>query len=245
MRYLGGKSRIAKQLVNFMSLEREPSMTWVEPFVGSAKVISLVKGHRIGADINHEMIALLKAIQGGWKPPKSVSKEFYNEVKNNQDKYTDHLKGFISIGCSFKAMRWSAYAENGPTRPKNMLGDNYALQSHNALMKLKPLLENIDFVSCDYKSLTIPPKSLIYCDPPYKNTVGYGFKFNHDLFYQWCRDKVDEGHLVFVSEYDLPNEFELVWSKKVNNLVSKNNSKTSIEKLYRLHKKPKFKLITY
>ena len=112
-------------------------------------------------------------------------------------------------------------------------------------MKLKPLLKNIELISCDYKSLTIPSRSLIYCDPPYSNTTGYGFVFNHDLFYQWCRDKVNEGHLVFVSEYNMPSDFKLVWSKEVPVSVSKNNNQTKIEKLYRLHKKPKFKLITY
>jgi len=237
MRYLGGKSRIAKKLVNFMSLERDSNMAWVEPFVGSAKVISLVKGPRIGADINHEIIALLKAIKGGWEPPKSVSKEFYNEVKSNQHKYQDHLKGFISFGCSFGGSRWAGYAE---VTEKN----DYALQSYNSLMNIKSSLVNVDFYSCDYQSLNIPNRSLIYCDPPYKNTSDYGFEFNHDEFYQWCIDKVKEGHLVFISEYDSP--FDLAYSIEVNvSLSSQNNKLKRIEKLFRVHKKQEFKLITY
>ena len=75
MQYLGGKSRIAKQIIDIMSAEREEGMTWVEPFMGSGKVISKVSGRRIGADINHEMIALFKAIRGGWKPPTEVTRE--------------------------------------------------------------------------------------------------------------------------------------------------------------------------
>ena len=110
MQYLGGKSRIAKEIIEVMSAEREEGMAWVEPFMGSGKVISLVNGRRIGADVNHEMIALFKAINGGWRPPTDISKEFYYEVKSNQDKYSDHLKAFISIGCSFGARRWEGYA---------------------------------------------------------------------------------------------------------------------------------------
>lgn len=239
MRYLGGKSRIAKEIVEVMSAEREEGMAWVEPFMGSGKVISLVNGRRIGADVNHEMIALFKAIRGGWKPPTDVSREFYYEVKNNQDKYSDHLKAFISIGCSFGAMRWSSYA-------KCKRGDNYAQQTHNALMKLKPLIQNMSLHSCDYADLAMPERSLIYCDPPYRNTAGYGFEFNHDEFDDWCRDRVKEGHYVFVSEYTMPDDFELAWSKEVKvTLNSKDNNMTKTEKLFRLHKKPPFKLTLY
>ena len=179
MQYLGGKSRIAKQIIDIMSAERLEGMPWVEPFMGSGKVISKVKGRRIGADINHEMIALFKAIRGGWKPPTEVTREFYEEVKNNQGKYTDHLKAFINIGCAFGAKRWGGYAQNNK-------GDNYALQAFNSLMKLKPHIKDIELFSCDYNSLNIPSRSLIYCDPPYANTAGYGFEFDHDEFYQWC-----------------------------------------------------------
>lgn len=239
MRYLGGKSRIAKEITEVMSAEREEGMTWVEPFMGSGKVISLVNGRRIGADVNHEIIALFKAIRGGWKPPTDVSRGFYSEVKNNQDKYSDHLKAFISMGCSFGAIRWGSYAKCKSAR-------NYAQEARNALMKLKPLIQNMSLYSCDYAELAIPERSLIYCDPPYRNTAGYGFEFNHDEFDQWCRDRVKEGHYVFVSGYTMPDDFELAWSKEVKVTLShKDNRMTKTESLFRLHKKPPFKLTLY
>jgi|TARA_R100000479_G_scaffold125199_1_gene64906 DNA adenine methylase len=242
MQYLGGKSRIAKQIIDIMSAEREEGMTWVEPFMGSGKVISQVSGRRIGADINHEMIALFKAIRGGWKPPTEVTREFYNEVVSNQDKYTDHLKAFINIGCSFGALRWGSYANPDP-RPGRQ---SRAKCTHDALIKLKPRISSIELFSCDYKSLHIPPRSLIYCDPPYANTAGYGFKFNHIEFYDWCRERVNEGHYVFVSEYNMPSDFEEVWSREVNvTLNPNNNSLNKVERLYRLHKKPPFSLKMY
>ena len=242
MQYLGGKSRIAKEIVEVMSAEREEGMAWVEPFMGSGKVISLVNGRRIGADVNHEMIALFKAIRGGWRPPTDVSKEFFYEVKNNQDKYSDHLKAFINIGCSFGGIRWKAYARHDPRPGKN----SAACNASRSLMRLKPLMEKIELVSCNYRNLVIPKRSLIYCDPPYRNTAGYGFEFNHNEFDQWCRDRVKEGHYVFVSEYNMPDDFELAWSKEVRVTVSaKINNTTKTEKLFRLHKKPPFTLALY
>ena len=238
MRYLGGKSRIAKQIISVMSAEREEGMPWVEPFMGSGKVISKVQGRRIGADINHEMIALFKAIREGWEPPTQVSRDFYYEVRSNQDKYPDHLKAFIGIGCSFGGMRWMSYAQS-------RRGDNFALAAYNSLMRLKPLLEGVELNACDYQSLVIPERSLIYCDPPYKNTRGYGFDFNHERFYSWCKNKVKEGHYLFVSEYSMPSYFEEAWSGLVQVSLAPNKSTKKIERLFRLHRKPAFSLKMY
>jgi DNA adenine methylase len=239
VQYLGGKSRICKQIIQVMESEREETMTWVEPFVGSAKVISKVQGERVGADVNHQMIALFEAIRSGWEPPKEVPKDLYEEVKNNQSSYPDHLCAFISIGCAFGGKRWGGYASN----KKNT---NYALSAYRALMRLKPLLTGIKFHSCDYQELTIPPNSLIYCDPPYRNTAGYGFDFNHDQFYDWCREQVNAGHLVFVSEYDMPPDFQVAWSKSVSVSFSRTNKTLrKTEKLFRLHAEREFSLKMY
>tara|TARA_R100001163_G_C4989396_1_gene142527 strand:- start:100 stop:792 length:693 start_codon:yes stop_codon:yes gene_type:complete len=229
---------ISKQIISVMSAEREEGMPWVEPFMGSGKVISKVHGRRIGADVNHEMIALFKAIQDGWEPPTEVSEEFYYQVRENQDEYPDHLKGFISIGCSFGAKRWDSYA-------KDKTKTNYALLAHNSLMRLKPLLKNIELHSCDYQALEIPDRSLIYCDPPYANTSGYGFSFSHEDFYLWCKNKVSEGHYLFVSEYNMPDFFEEVWSTEVVVTLAKNTVNKKVERLYRLHDQPPFSLKRY
>ena len=235
MQYLGGKSRICNQSISVMSAEREEGMAWVEPFMGSGKVISKVAGKRIGADVNHEMIALFKAIRGGWTPPTEVTREFYYEVKNNQDRYPDHLKAFLNIGCSFGGMRWSSFAQN-------KRGRNYALDACNSLLKIRPLLKGIDLYSCDYQCLNIPARSLIYCDPPYAGTAGYGFDFNHIDFYRWCENKVDEGHYVFVSEYSMPDLFKEAWRGEVQVSLGPDNGNRKVERLFRLHKKPEFTL---
>jgi len=237
MQYMGGKTRIAKEIVEVMSAERGLNMPWVEPFVGSAKVIEKVNGDRIGADINHELISLFNMIQNGYEPPKEVSKELYSHIKDNQDQYPDHLKGFVSFACSFGGRRWDTYA-------KNKKGQNFALMSSRTLIKQKPFLKGVKFICSDYQNLKIPNRSLIYCDPPYKDTAGYGFEFDHEVFYKWCLDRVEEGHLVFISEYDSP--FELAWSKEVNIYMSSNNNNMiKSEKLYRVHKKQTFKLWSY
>ena len=38
MQYLGGKSKISKQIISVMSAEREEGMPWVEPFLSLIRI---------------------------------------------------------------------------------------------------------------------------------------------------------------------------------------------------------------
>jgi DNA adenine methylase len=59
---------------------------------------------------------------------------------------------------------------------------------------------------------------------------------NHYDFWQWCRDKCKEGHEVFVSEYNAPDDFVCVWEKSTSVSVAKSGKhKKATEKLF-VHK---------
>ena len=242
MRYLGGKSRIAKQLVNFMSLEREPEMAWVEPFCGSCKVLSLVNGPIIANDFDQDLIELFKALQKGYDPPSKVTKEEYLEIRANKEDYPAELKGFVKHAVTFAGIKWGPYA-------KDKKQTNYAEVSRRSVLKLAKLIKDVEFHSGSYEELLIPKRSLIYCDPPYLNTAKdkYNVQFDHEKFYAWCRKKAAEGHLVFVSEYQAPDDFICVWEKDVHVSVGQihTDMRSKKEKLFRVHKKQEFKLITY
>ena len=72
--------------------------------------------------------------------------------------------------------------------------------------------------------------------PPYEGTFGYekDKTFNHKAFWQWCRDKVREGHIVFVSEYNAPKDFYCIWEKELAQVINNTSSKTPkpVEKLF-------------
>ncbi len=115
--------------------------------------------------------------------------------------------------------------------------DNMRTQSRRAfesIQKQAKVLNGVIFVHSDYRFLDLPANAIIYCDPPYEGTTKYATGgFDHKAFWQWCREKVSEGHKVFVSEYNAPNDFVCVWEKKVNNtLVKDSGSKQGIEKLF-------------
>lgn len=238
MQYLGGKSRIAKKIINFTLAERHQGMTWVEPFMGSCKVLSLVDGERIGNDINYDVVSLMKALQNGYVPPTEISEDLYTKMKANKEMYPPHLRGFVGHACSFAGQPWGTFARD----PKG--GTNFAAKGSRALVKLSKLIKGVEFQHGSYEDLKIPPKSLVYCDPPYDGTTGYGFKFVQADFLYWCKQLVKDGHLVFISEYSLPNEYEIVWEKEVFVSASRSGSR-NIERLYRLHRPQSFFLRSY
>lgn len=66
MKYMGSKSRIAKQIVPIIQsgIERDGRDSYIEPFVGGANVIDKIKcKYRVGFDINEYLIALLQHVQ--------------------------------------------------------------------------------------------------------------------------------------------------------------------------------------
>ena len=65
----------------------------------------------------------------------------------------------------------------------------------------------------DYRDVEIPTDSIIYCDPPYKNTREYRHNkdvFDMEAFYKFCERQTQP---IFISEYDMPKDrFKSVFS---------------------------------
>lgn len=78
------------------------------------------------------------------------------------------------------------------------------------------------------------------CDPPYKGTKTYNTSknFDHDKFFEWCREQTKRGNVVFVSEYEAPEDFVCVWQQEVKSSLSANGvsggNKVSVEKLFKV-----------
>lgn len=231
MRYLGSKGRHAKKLLEVMNLVRKPGQTFVEPFAGGFNLTIHAKNPRIAADINPYVVALFRAAQRGWIPPDEVTPELYADIKNNKDRYPPELVGFVGFGCSFGGKFFAGYA-----RDKKGGGRNYASESKRSVLKQARALSGADIRCCDYREIPTPPNSLIYCDPPYANTTGYGETptSDHGAFWTWCRDKKASGHVVFVSEYTAPDDMACILETNThtNFSSSRKNASTRIEKLF-------------
>jgi len=239
VQYLGGKFRIAKTIVPIMESFRTPGSVWVEPFMGSCNTLALASGDRIGNDIDYELVSLYqKCTNEGYQPPENVDKDFYLKVKENPLDYPPELRAFISIGCSFAGLKWGTFASNKK-------GESYSQQARNSLSRKSKLLKGTKFYSKSYQDLDIPPKSIIYCDPPYEGSAGYTVSFDSVKFWNWAVNKSLEGHIVWVSEYSCPLDIEPHWSLSTVSTLAQYKQKKVIEKLYLLTPGAEFQLSSY
>lgn len=229
MKYMGSKNRIAKEILPIMLKDRG-SRTWVEPFVGGGNMIDKVDGRRIGADINSYLIDALITIRDFSsnlpKNNREFTEEDYKQLRKN-DEYV--YKGYAGFAFSYSGKWLGGWCRDG-------LGKrDYVRESYLNAVKQSPKLKGVELTSIRYSELNIPSHSLIYCDPPYQGTTEYKDKFNHSLFWEWCRNKAKDGHIIFISEYNAPDDFECIWQKEiVSSLTKDTGSKKSIEKLFRM-----------
>lgn len=202
MRYLGGKSKIRKQVAEFLESVRE-GRDYFEPFVGGGWVLQEMSGTRIASDGNIALIALYKALQEGWEPPDFVSEDEWRYYRSMPFPIDDPMMAFARFGCGFGGDWNGGYARSsGKTC--------YAATSKRSLLKQLPMIKDVTFVHGTYSNHT-PQGMMIYCDPPYANTTSYGAfdGFDHDHFWgtlrEWCKTNT-----VVVSEYIAPEDFKCV-----------------------------------
>lgn len=228
MVYMGSKNRIAKELIPIITKDLKPNQWYVEPFVGGANMIDKIEHpYKLGADNNKYLIALLEAVQNGQELPEHITKDEYIAVKTNKDNYPDWYVGFVGFVSSFRAKFFGGYS--GYCTTKTGIQRNYIKERINNILKQN--LDGIKLVCSSYDALDIPANSIIYCDPPYNGTTKYKDSFDSDAFWQWCRDKAKEGHTVYVSEYNAPEDFKCIWEKQINSNLG-GTSKTATEKLF-------------
>ena len=96
-----------------------------------------------------------------------------------------------------------------------------SLESLERLQRLQSIGHNQDMLietyNISYADYEYRDGDVVYCDPPYKNTGGYGIEFNTDAFWEWARTR---NYPVYVSEYQAPDDFVSIWSKEKRVLLN-------------------------
>jgi DNA adenine methylase len=229
MKYMGSKNRIAKDIMPLILRNKKQDQYYIEPFCGGCNTIDKVHGLRIASDVNPYLIALYNEINKGWIPPQTFQENEYNNIKNNKEQYEPYLVGYIGFALSYGGKWFGGWRRDSEGKR------DYVLEAYKNMITQIPNLLGIAFECCSYTELTIPENSIVYCDPPYKNTTKYKDKFNHDNFFKWCRDIKNRGNQVFVSEYNAPDDFICIYEKQITSSLTKNTgSKIATEKLFTL-----------
>lgn len=234
MQYVGSKGRLCKEIIPIIqSYIKSDTKGYLEPMVGGANVIDKINHHnRVGCDINEYLIELLKYSQSN-ELPKTITEDEYLKVKNNKESYPKWYVGLVGFCGSFGAKFFGGFA-----RRYNDDGSIFDVpqQAINSLRKQN--LKDIKFKTLSFMDL---PKDklkgyVIYCDIPYRDTTKYSTQsFPYEDFYKWCIE-LSKNNTVLISEYNMPSEFECIWSKEhytsLGSGVNKNNDVKKIEKLF-------------
>ena len=255
MRYSGSKAKIAKYIIPFIMKELKPGNAYIEPFVGGCNVMDKVDWDwKIGYDLNSYVISMWSWIKSTESNvfPKYVSEEDYHKMKeladnniSDKNKYPAWLIGYVGNACSYGSAWFNGYAHFNPKK-----NEDHILEAWNGLTKqIKKFknLKNTCFVNKSYEDalhyaylytcIDAKPGCVVYCDPPYRNTKGYGVEiFDHDKFWELVRHYSKLGVKIFVSEYEAPDDFKCVWSMERKDGMSTTKTgikqKTKVEKLF-------------
>jgi DNA adenine methylase len=233
MKYQGSKSRHAKELLAVILQDRKEGQYFYDLFCGGGGICDKVQGNVVGNDYNMWTIEALKFIRDELNKIPRNNKEFteqdYIDVKNNDIVNNLGLTGYIGFALSY-GDKWF-----GGWRRDKLGKRDYVAEAYRNAIKQSPNLQHVTFTNLSYDEVELQPNSIIYLDPPYFQTTKYSTGgFDYDKFYQWCIDKHNEGHKVFISEYFMPEkDFKCIWSKQVNSSLTKDTgSKKNIEKLF-------------
>lgn len=243
MKYMGSKRRVFKEFKHLLDL---PRTYYVEPFVGGANSLVQMTGGRIACDNNFFLIEMWRRLQQGWEPPNLITEELYNDVRDSlklrfengklvipEDKYEPALVAYVAFSLSWGGKWFGGYRRDkkGAKDDPGLKAENEIVQSRrakDAIMKMVPLIGNVEFYWLDYVALNIPDGSVIYCDPPHAGTTQYKDSFDHERFWRWVR-YTSKKNKVFVSEFTAPDDFKCIWEQPRTNGLNKDKA---TEKLF-------------
>lgn len=242
MKYMGSKSRLVKYIIPILLENLKDKTAFVDIFCGGCSIIENIPNcyYRIANDKQKYLIAMWKSLTDGKSFPTTINKEFYDKVRdcsyNKNHDYNDDLVGWVGFMASYNGRFVDGGYSGHKVLSNNGKYRDYISENINNTLKQIDKLKGVKWYSVDYYDLEIPPNSLIYCDPPYKGTKQYSTSknFDYEKFYNWCRQKKKEGHTIFISEYQMPDDFKCIWQKELTNSMHQTITKKPIEKLYTL-----------
>lgn len=170
-------------------------------------------------------------LQSGWQPPNELSKEMYNDIKNNKDKYGKSLVAIAGFCATYNAKWFGGYA--GIVTTKIGTKRNYYDEAIRNIQKQILNLMDVEFIHANYTYFNNYQNCLIYCDPPYQDTTQYGISrdFDYKEFWNWIR-AMSKNNIVLVSEYNAPDDFKCIFEKTLTTTLDKNSRKKDTEKLF-------------
>lgn len=224
MVYMGSKNNYAKYICPILqkTIDDNNIDTFYDVCVGGAHIIENIDcKNKIGIDLNGDLIDLYNYAINGGDFPENLTREDWNKAKAGNGE-----PWWRALVCFF-----TSYAARG-------FSGGYALNSkrdfyHERLANFKnqlPLIKDCTFVKGDILNYEFPSNSVIYIDPPYKNTKRYDInkEFNYEAFWERVRT-LSKTNYVFVSEQEAPNDFHYVWKFETTRNIGFNKGQKEVK----------------
>lgn len=230
IQYMGGKSRIAKDVSEVILNSTNERGRYLEPFLGGGAVAEKMGHHFKEAnysDLHEDLVMMWDAVVNhDWEPPSELSEEEYYSLK---DAEPSPLRAFTGFACSFGGKWFGGVARSKKT--------HYPSTGRRSVLRGRAMAgqESTTYTHMSYEGLQVRPGDVIYADPPYADTTGYKTgDFNTTHFWAIAESWVEAGATVFVSEYNAPEGWVPVWEKPVTISVNGGTTrdKKSVERLY-------------
>ena len=244
MKYMGNKQRIADDILTVIFKNSRKTDTFVDLFCGSCSIIERVPDSyiKIANDKNKFLIEMFKSLVNGKEYSHTITKEAYSARRDLYNLSKKHMvltdEDYAELGWygwmrSFNGRFFSGGYSGHDVLQKNGKTRDYIKEQINNTLKSIPKLKNVNFTSDDYFNVDIPEGSIVYCDIPYKDSKQYEISkdFDYEKFYEWCR-KNKSKYQIFISEYNMPEDFKCIWQKEVTNAINTTKTYKPIEKLF-------------
>ena len=216
MKYFGGKNRSGKRIATILNeiIEDKNIKNYVELFVGSGGVFKHIScENKIINDKEPLIMEFHKHIANGGK----IELEYEDYYKDLEPIYNEFKKGnygvtppgvvgYVAYQCSFKGAKFGTFARDKLEKGRKR---DYFKGGLSSLLK-KQNYKNTKILNLDFRDVKIPKNSLIYCDPPYKNTIGYSVDFDYEEFENYIYE-LAKNNIVIVSEYTRLNNTRILF----------------------------------
>lgn len=237
MRYMGGKSRNAKEISEIILAETNIRSHYYEPFIGGASVFANLAPHFVkatGSDAHEDLILLYNAVMDGWRAPDVITESEWRLQKNMEP---NALRGYVGFAASFGGRWFESVARSGTNPDREVLSHSPA-SLYSLRKKILDSGVRVKFRHSNYDDIYYRSNSVIYCDPPYIGTKPYNgiMPFDHARFWNVMDELVEDGCKVFVSEYTAPDGWKSVWSKN-RTVAVRNYDNRQIEAVEMLYTK--------
>jgi DNA adenine methylase len=233
MRYMGGKAKIARHIVDAILQDTDARDVWYEPFVGGGNVMEHAAPHFArcaGTDIHPDLIMMWRHVTAGGQVPEFVTREEYAALRHAEPSW---LRGYVGFGASFGGKWFGGYGTS--SRDGEVCRESYRTVSRQAEVFRT---YGVKFSCGPFGRFVPPPGAVIYCDPPYAGTTTYSStgSFDYRMFYDTLTKWADT-RSVYVSEYGIPEDVpsELIWEREKRNTLEKSdNQRVVVERLFRI-----------